>query len=78
MQIIWGGVCNWSDLLISIYLNIAVFFGIFQYLTVFFVSIWLVHSLQVMMSTSLIYLLILCFGIILVVKCLFAMSNVKG
>ena len=37
-------VCNWSDLLISIYSNIAVFysiFGIFQYLTVFsiFVSI---------------------------------------
>ena len=56
----------------------AVFFGIFQYLTVFSVSIWLVHSLQVMMSTSLIYYIILRFGDILVVKCLFAMSNAKG
>ena len=56
----------------------AVFFGIFQYLTVFSVSIWPVHSLQVMMSIYLIYFIILCFGIISVVKCLFAMSNVKG
>ena len=63
-------LCNWSDLLIQ-------YICIFQYISVYFRSCP-VHSLQVMMSTNLIYFIILCFGVILVVKCLFAMSNVKG
>ena len=62
--------CNWSDLLNQ-------YIAIFQYILVYFRS-WPVHSLQVMISTNLIYFIILCFGVILVVKCLFAMSNVKG
>ena len=67
MQIIGGGVCNQLDLLIQYIKVFAVFF-----------NIWLVHSLQVMMSTHLIYYLILPFGVIFMVKCLFAMSNAKG
>ena len=52
----------------------------FQYFSIYLVFIRSgpVHSLQVMMSTILIYYIILHFGDILVVKCLFAMSNVKG
>ena len=72
------------DLSISVslkYCNILQYKNnIFWYLTVFSisVSIWPVHSLQVMVSTYLIYYIILHFGDISVVKCLFAMSNVKG
>ena len=60
--------------------NIFEYCSILQYLSVFLVFFRScpVHSLQVMMSTNLIYFIILCFSVILVVKCLFAMSNVKG
>ena len=62
--------CNQSDLFIQ-------YICIFQYILVYFRSCP-VHSLQLMMSTNLVYFIILCFGVILVVKYLFAMSNVKG
>ena len=63
-------LCNQSDLLIQY----------IQYFSIYpvFIRSGPVHSLQIMMSTSLIYFIILCFGVISVVKCLFAMSNVKG
>ena len=63
-------MCNQLDLLIKC-------ICILRYILVYFRS-WPVHSLQIMMSTNLIYFIFLCFGVILVVKCLFAMSNAKG
>ena len=70
MQIIWGGVCNRSDLLIQYIQHFSIYSV--------FIRSGPVHSLQVMISIHLIYFIILCFGVISVVKCLFAMSNVKG
>ena len=61
-------------------LDTAIFFSILQYISIFLVfavsySIYPVHSLQVMMSKYLFYYLISTFGVISLVKCLFAMSK---
>ena len=82
MQIIWG-VCNQSDLLISVYSNIAVFCSIFQYISVshsiFSICEYLTSSFPSSNDVNQFNLfLYLCFGDISVVKCLFAMSNLKG
>ena len=77
------GVCNWSDLLISIYSNIAVFYSIFWYISIshsiFNICEYLTSSFPSSNDVNLfIYYFILPFSDISVVKCLFAMSNVKG